>query len=379
MLRSHIEAGELGGAVALVARRGRVAHFEALGRQSGEGDDAVPMRPDTLFGIASMTKPITSAAIMMLYEEDKLQLDDPVSRFIPAMKDLEVAVVEDGHSGPNAPYTTVPAARQVTVRDLLRHTAGLTYGFMDPGPVGKLYREALQPGDGDLGAMMNQLAELPLARQPGSAFVYGHSTDVLGYLVEVVSGQPFADFLEQRIFRPLGMVDTAFYVPQEKADRLSALFVLGEDGKVRPGVRPYFRGYSEMPAAPSGGGGLVSTAADYARLLQMFLNGGRLGDVRILSRKSVELMTADTLRDLARPFVAPGYGFGLGFAVRVDLGASSQLGSVGEYAWSGIYNTFFFVDPQEELFAILLTQTAPFRHLDLGSRLRTLVMQAIDD
>ncbi len=378
-LQQHIDDGQLAGAVALVARRGKIAHFEAHGRMTGEGDDAVPMHRDTLFGIASMTKPITSAAVMMLYEEDRLLLDDPVSRYIPAMKDLKVAVVEEGHSGPDAPYTTVPAAREITIQDLLRHTTGLTYGFMDPGPVGKLYREALQPGMGDLAALVQALSELPLARQPGSRFVYGHSTDVLGYLVELVSGKPLPQFLEVRIFRPLGMIDTAFYVPSDKADRLSALYTLGEDGKVHPGVRPFFRGYSKMPEAPSGGGGLVSTASDYARLLQMFLNGGKLGEVRLLSRKSVELMTANSLGDLPIPRVAPGFGFGLGFAVRVDLGASSLLGSVGEYAWSGIFNTFFFVDPQEELFAILMTQMAPFGHLNLGDRLRVLVNQAIDD
>ncbi len=378
-LQQHIDRGELAGAVALIARRGKIAHFEALGHMTGEGDDAVRMRRDTLFGIASMTKPITSAAVMMLHEEGHFQLDDPVSRYIPAMKDLRVAVVEEGHSGPDAPYTTVPATREITIRDLLRHTTGLTYGFMDRGPVGKLYREAMQPGMGDLGAVVKKLGELPLARQPGSSFVYGHSTDVLGYLVEVVSGQSLPDFLDERILRPLGMTDTGFYVPSEKAERLSALYTLGEDGLVHPGVRPFFRGYSKMPDAPSGGGGLVSTASDYARLLQMFLNGGKLGEARLLSRKSVELMTANSLGDLPIPRVAPGFGFGLGFAVRVDLGASSLLGSVGEYAWSGIFNTFFFVDPHEELFAILMTQTAPFGHLNLGDRLRVLVNQAIDD
>ena len=376
----HIERGELAGAVALVARRGRVAHLEALGRVDGEAEAAVPMRTDSLFGIASMTKPITSVAVMMLYEEDRFQLDDPVSRFIPEFAEMEVLVVEEGHEGPEAPYTTVPAERQITIRDLLRHTSGLIYDFTDPGPLGKLYREALQPEEGaTLADFVGQLAELPLARQPGSGFVYGVSTDVLGSVVEVVAGQPFDRFLEERIFKPLGMVDTAFWVPPEKVERMTTLYALGEDGKVHPGVRPYFRGYREPPSLPAGGAGLVSTAADYARFLQMLLNGGRLDGVRLLSRKSIELMTTGHLGEMRKQGFFPGYDFGLGFAVRVDLGESAKLGSVGEYAWSGIFNTFFFVDPEEEMFAILLTQTSPFGHLDLGERFKKLVYQAIDD
>ncbi len=379
-LEAHVEAGELAGAVALVARRGQVAHFEAVGRMGGDGEDAVPMRRDALFGIASMTKPITSVAVMILYEEDRFSLDDPVSRFIPELAEMKVAVVEEGEEGPDAPYTEVPAENEITIRDLLRHTSGLTYDFMDKGPVGRLYREELEPDEvSSLGDFVAKLAELPLVRQPGTAYVYGMSTDVLGYLVEVVSEQPFERFVEERILRPLGMSDTAFHVPAEKAERLTTLYAVGEDGKVRPGVRPWFRGYSEPPALPSGGAGLVSTAADYARFLQMLLNGGRSGGVRILSRKSVELMTADHHSELEEPELSPGYGFGLGFAVRVDLGRAAKLGSVGEYAWSGIFNTFFFADPAEELFAVLMTQTSPYGHLDLGERFKKLVYQSIDD
>ena len=248
-IESHVEAGELAGAVALVARRGKVAHFEALGRMDGEASNGVPMREDSLFGIASMTKPITSVAVMMLYEEDHFQLDDPVSRFIPELEKMTVAVVEEGHEGPDAPFSEVPAAREITIRDLLRHTAGFTYDFIDPGPVGRLYREKLQPDqDATLADFVARLGELPLARQPGSGFVYGVSTDVLGYLVEVASGQPFDRFLEERIFKPLGMIDTAFWVPPEKVERMTTLYAAGEDGKVKPAVRPYFRGYREPPS-----------------------------------------------------------------------------------------------------------------------------------
>ncbi len=378
-VRGHVDRGELAGAVTLVARHGKVAHFEALGRMDGEADGGVPMRADALFGIASMTKPITSTAVMMLYEEDRFQLGDPVSRYIPALKEMTVAVVEEGHEGPDAPYSTVPAGDDITIRDLLRHTAGFTYDFLDPGPVGELYRQELQPGPGSLGDFVTELAGLPLASQPGTGFVYGHSTDVLGYLVEVVSKQPFERFLTRRIFQPLAMTDTAFYVPEEKIERMTTLYAAGEDGKVHPAVRPYFRGYREPPEAPSGGAGLVSTASDYARFLQMLLNGGRANGVRLLSRKSVELMTTGHLGKLREEGFYPGYDFGLGFAVRVDLGAPASLGSVGEYAWSGLFCTYFFVDPHEQMFALLMTQTSPYDHLDLGSRFKKLVYQAIDD
>ncbi len=379
MLQGHVEAGELAGAVVLVARRGKVAHFEALGRMAGEAGDGVPMRRDSLFGIASMTKPITSTAVMMLYEEDRIQLQDPISRYIPAFAEMKVLVVDEGQSGPDATYTLVPAARQITIHDLLRHTSGLTYDFMNPGPVGRIYREELEPDpEATLADLVNKLAELPLAAQPGSSFVYGLSTDVLGYLVEVVSEQPFEEFLEQRIFKPLAMSDTAFWASPEKIDRLVTLYAAGEDGKVKPAVHPYFRGYREPPAAPLGGAGLVSTAADYGRFLQMLLDGGRANDVRLLSRKSVELMTTGNLGELRRGFFT-GYDFGLGFAIRADLGQSGSLGSVGEYAWSGVFNTSFFVDPHEEMFAVLMTQVSPLDHLDLGSRFKKLVYQAIDD
>jgi len=316
ILQGHIDRGELAGAVALVSRRGKIAHFEAMGRMAGDADDATPMRRDTLFGIASMTKPVTSTAVMMLFEEDRLRLDDPISKYFPMLGNLEVAVIEEGQEGPEAAYSRVPAARQITVLDLLRHTSGFTYDFMDPGPVGRLYREELVPDDRDtLSDFVEKLGTLPLTGHPGSAFSYGVSTDVLGALVEVVSGMRLGRFLDERIFRPLRMGDTAFYVSSDKAERLSTLYVVGEDGKVRPGVRPYFRGYAEPPKAPSGGGGLVSTASDYARFLQMFLNGGQLDGVRLLSRKSIELMTADHLAGTTTPRVAPGYGFGLGRGV----------------------------------------------------------------
>ncbi len=378
-VQGHVDRGELAGAVALVARRGKVAHFEALGRMDGAAEGGVPMREDALFGIASMTKPITSTAVMMLHEEDRFQLDDPVSRYIPALEEMTVIVVEDGHEGPDAPYATVPAERQITIRDLLRHTSGLTYDFRDPGPVGRLYREQLEPDRvATLGDFVTKLASLPLVRQPATGYVYGLSTDVLGYLVEVVSEQPFDRFLAERIFEPLGMTDTAFYVPAEKVERMTTLYAAGQDGKVKPAVRPYFRGYRQPPVMPSGGAGLVSTAADYARFLQMLQGGGRANGVRLLSRKSVELMTTGHLGEMREGFY-PGYDFGLGVAVRVDLGEAGTLGSVGEYAWSGFFSTYFFVDPGEQMFAILMTQTSPFGHLDLGSRFKKLVYQAIDD
>ncbi|MEM7350310.1 MAG: serine hydrolase domain-containing protein [Acidobacteriota bacterium] len=380
ILQGHVEREELAGAVALIARRGRVAHFTTHGRMAGGADNGTPMRRDALFGIASMTKPVTSTAVMMLYEEDRLALTDPVAKYIPELAGLQVAVVEAGQQGPDAAFTEVPAAREVTILDLLRHTSGFTYDFLDPGPVGKLYREALQPDAlATLQDFVGKLAELPLTAQPGTAFHYGVSTDVLGYIVEVISEQTLDQFFAERIFRPLGMHDTAFYVPKDKADRLVTLYAVGEDGRVAPGVRPFFRRYDALPALLSGGGGLVSTVADYARFLQMLLGGGKLDGVRLLSRKTVELMTTDHLAGTTQPRVAPGYGFGLGFAVRVDLAEAAKPGSVGEYAWSGIFNTVFFVDPQEELFAILMTQTIPFGHLNWSERFKALVYHSIDD
>lgn len=367
-LDQSIAAGEMVGAVTLVARRGKVAHFEAHGQLDRDGGEAMPT--DAIFRIASMSKPITSVAVMILVEDGKLLIDDPLARYLSDFAEPEVLVpAEDGSQ------SRVPATRPITVRDLLRHTSGLTYGVFKPDTaIGKIYAEAdIWNTEHDLGEFARRVAGLPLAQEPGTRYDYGVSVDILGALVEEVSGQDFENFLRKRLFEPLDMVDTGFHVPAEKAHRLATHYVATENGLV---AAPAFRDFSTPPKAPWGGGGLVSTVSDYARFLQMLSSGGRLGDVRILSRKTVELMTTDHLHGL--PGVLPGTGFGLGLAVRLTGGLTTP-GSVGTYSWGGIYNTYFWVDPEEELFALLMTQITPFNYRKLSERYRVMVYQAIDD
>ncbi len=373
--RAEMEKGRIAGAVSLVARRGHIVWFDAMG--TADIEERRAMREDSLFRIASMTKPIVSLAVMMLHEEGFL-LDDPISKFIPELGNLRVAVVPEGEAVSPEALMTVPAAREITIHDLLTHRSGLTYGFINQGPVGELYRRArLLETVSNNEELVRRLAELPLVHQPGTAFEYSHSTDVLGRLLEVVSGQRLNRFLEERILRPLGMKDTKFYLSAEESDRLVTLYQRGE----APPLKPLDRGReSPRVVGPktwfSGGGGLLSTAADYYRFLQMLLNGGELDGARLVSRKTVELMTADHLRKEIP--IHPGYGFGLGFAVRQELGKGRSLGSEGDYTWGGIYNTVFWVDPKEELFLIFLTNFSPFDR-DQRWYVKTLAYQAIDD
>lgn len=376
VFQQEIDDGHMVGAVALVARRGKVAYFEALGEMDREAGK--PMATDAIFRIASMSKPVTSTAAMILLEEGRFLLDDPVSRFIPGFAEMKVAVVDDP-ADPDSPFTLVPAEREVTIRHLLSHTSGLTYGSFNRGPVGRLYREAnlWQDPEATLADFAAKVATLPLVHQPGTAWEYGVSTDVLGYVVEAASGMPFERFLAERVFRPLGMNDTGFYVPDDKTERLAAHYQLQEDGSLKPSAA--YLDFRKPPALPSGGGGLVSTAADYGRFLQMLLNGGTLDGVRILSRKSVELMTADHTVGLEERGLLGDRGFGLGFALRGELGDSGILGSPGSYGWAGIFNTFFWIDPKEELTAVFMTQVTPFGHLGISDRFRVLAYQAVAD
>ena len=375
VFQQEIDDGEMVGAVALVSRHDKVAYFETLGDLDRES--SVPMPKDAIFRIASMSKPVTSVAAMILMEEGRFLLDDPVSRFIPAFAEMQVAVIENP-ADPASPIQLVPAERQITIRHLLSHTSGLTYGFINRGPVGKLYREAgLWNPEPSLAEFAAKVAELPLVHQPGTAWEYGVSTDVLGYVVEAASGMPFDRFLEERIFQPLGMNDTGFLVPEAKSDRLPVHYQVRGVGQLAPS--PAHRNFREPTALPSGGAGLVSTASDYARFAQMLLNDGEFGGVRILSRKSVELMSADHTSGLTERGILGDSGFGLGLAVRGPLGGSGNPGSPGAVSWSGIYNTFFWVDPEEDLFAIFLTQVSPFGTRDWRNRIRVLVYQAVAD
>jgi CubicO group peptidase (beta-lactamase class C family) len=361
--------------------RGRITYAEAIGfRDKAAG---TPMTADAIFRIASMTKPFTSVAAMMLYEEGRLFVSDPVSKHLPALGDRQVGVEKTDAVTGKTVFYTVPADREMTVQDLLRHTSGLTYGNRGTTPVHKMYPLSSTAASQEMtGAeFIDRLAKVPLLHQPGTTWDYGYSTDVLGRVVEVVSGQPLGQFLEERVFRALKMPDTGFVVPAAKQGRLAqALSTNPETGKE-----------TKLPDATvprkfeCGGGCAVSTASDYVRFAQMLLNRGALDGVRLLGRKTVDYMTSDHLGTSIAPGAAylpgTGYGFGLGFAVRRETGVASLTGSAGDYSWGGAFGTFFWVDPREELVVVYMSQadaTSAIRgqHRQL---LKSFVLQAIVD
>lgn len=344
-----IERRRFPGAVSLIARRGEIAWFDVQGKLGP--DDNEPMRPDSIFRVYSMTKPMVSVAIMMLVEEGKLLLSDFLHKYIPEFGNLRVAYETDKG------LELRRASRGITIQDLLRHTSGLTYDFTIPsGPVNKLYIEAgLHRRNRTNEDLCRALAELPLKHEPGTFWEYSFSTDVLGRILEVVCGMPLREVLTEKIIAPLGMIDTDFFVPAEKQARIAEPFPID----VETGTENRVNEPRHIPDWQSGGGGLMSTTQDYARFLQMLLSGGTFGGHRILGRKTIELMTANHLAPdvkIASPLLPPGYGFGLGFAVRIEAGLNSGLGSVGHYFWGGIAGTTFFVDPREEFFALSLIQ-----------------------
>jgi CubicO group peptidase (beta-lactamase class C family) len=368
-LGSEIGRGRLPGAVALVARHGKIGYFESFGwRDAGCG---APMTNDSIFRIYSMTKPVTSVAAMMLWEEGRFLLSDPIGKYLPELAHLEVAVEQDGQ------LRRVPAQRAVTIQDLLRHTSGMTYEFRGPGPVQRMYSAArIYRRDQTNADQVAALGRLPLLHQPGTHWEYGRSTDVIGRLVEVLSGRQLGAFLQERILAPLGMVDTAFHVPEPEHARLAQALPKDPDS----GAGVLLLDVRTPPSFESGGGGLVSTAGDYARFLQMLLNGGTLDGWRLISRKTVELMTADHLGSVtgAPDLLLPGYGFGLGFAVRRQAGVAPLPGSVADYFWGGLAGTTFWVDPAEQLLALLLIQ-APGQRDHFRTLFRDLVYAAFDD
>jgi len=369
LFQGFVDQEQLAGAVALIARQGKVAYFKTWGWMD-IADDA-PMRKDTIFRIASMTKPITSTAVMILHEEGRLFLNQPVLRHIPELRgNLKVYT---GMQGGRPQYTD--QNRPVSIRHLLTHTSGLTYGIFGDTPVDKAYQEArvLLP---DLDGMVQKLSDLPLLFQPGERWNYSVSTDVLGKLVENVSGMSLDEFFETRIFRPLKMKDSGFYVDEQKTGRAATIY---KPGDMQEGLEVYINTRknpftSRLPKMLSGGGGLYSTAMDYLRFCQMILNGGELQGTRILSPKTVQLMAQNHVGDL---YTEKGYGFGLGFAVHTDQGESGLIESEGTLRWSGIFNTTFFIDPEEELIAVALSQLSPHYHLNMGTRFKLLVYQAI--
>ena len=369
MLAGEIERRRVPGAVALIARRGRLGFFESFGQR--DAARGVPMANDAIFRIYSMTKPITSVAAMMLWEEGRFLLSDPIAKYLPDLSNLNVAVERAGE------LERVPLERAITIQDLLRHTSGLTYEFRGASPVHKLYMGAKVYSRAQSSAdQVATLGKLPLLHQPGTRWEYGRSTDVVGRLVEVLAGQRLSAFFEQHIFAPLGMVDTAFHVPERHHSRLAEAFATDPDS----GAAVQLLEVRDPPNFESGGGGLVSTASDYARFLQMLLNGGTLDGRRLLSRKTIELMTADHLGPItgAPDLLLPGHGFGLGFAVRLHAGIAHVPGSIGTYFWGGLAGTTFWVDPAEQLFALMLIQ-APGQRDYYRSLFRDLVYSAFDD
>lgn len=373
----YVERNALPGAVVLVTRDGAVAYHRAFGSRDLEAGD--PMPADAIFRIASQTKALISVGIMILQEEGRLLITSPLHRYIPEFAGTTVAVPRD-----DGGYDVVPARRPITLRDLLTHTAGVGYGY---GPARDQWAEAGIQGwyfadrDEPIAATVERMAALPMDAQPGERFVYGYSTDILGVVIERASGMPLDEFLRDRILEPLGMHDTHFYLPPGKRDRLATVYGQTEQATlIRAPDGGGMQGQGQYVDGPrrsfSGGAGLLSTARDYARFLQMLLNGGILDGRRILSPKSVELMTTD---HLGERYGQPGRGFGLGFEVTQDLGRRGVPGSVGEYGWGGAYHSTYWVDPVERLVVVYFTQVIPARFLDDHGKLRALVYQAITD
>jgi CubicO group peptidase (beta-lactamase class C family) len=373
-LRTDAEKGRIPGAVILVARHGKVALFEVVGVRDPQ--TKAPMTRETIFRIYSMSKPITSVAVMQLAEDGKLLLGDPVSKYLPEFADVKVGVEKPGPDGKPTLELVAPK-RPMTVQDLLRHTSGLTYGLFGTGLVKKQYLDAkLVHGDLSNAEFVERLAKIPLANQPGTTWDYSHSTDVLGRIVEVVSGTSLLEFERERILRPLAMKDTAFYVTDAKQHpRIAEPF---------PNDRTIGTDYDMLDPRvvqkwESGGGGMVGTAMDYARFVQMLLNGGTLDGKRIVSPKTVAYMTANHVDASIAPGVwlpGPGFGFGLGFGVRKEAGVSAFHGSLGEFNWGGAGGTYFWADPKEDLFVVYMMQS-PKQRVYYRGLLKNLVYAAV--
>jgi len=377
VFQAYANDKKMAGSVVLVARHGKVAYFNAFGKRDIEAN--APMQNDAIFRIASQTKALISVGVMILQEEGKLLIADPVGKYIPEFNETTVAEPKEGGG-----YDVVKAKRQITLRDLLTHTAGIGYGG---GPAADKWKEAGIQGwyfadrDEPVEATIARMAKLPMDAQPGEKFEYGYNTDILGVVIEKVSGKSLDEFITSRILTPLGMKDTHFYLPQNKVNRLAAVYSAYADKPLErsqdPGGMVGQGAYVKGPRKSfSGGAGLLSTATDYAKFLQMMLNKGILNGNRILAPSTVELMTVSHLGEVKYGWGA-GIGFGLGFSVCEDLGDRGVPGSVGEYGWGGAYGSTYWVDPQEELVVVYFKQLIPTNNLDDQSKLRTLIYQAI--
>jgi CubicO group peptidase (beta-lactamase class C family) len=404
-MNAQVDKGIMVGGLGMISRNGKIVYQQTWGMSDRE--KATPMTEDAIFRIYSMTKPITGVALMMLYEEGKFFLNDPVAKYIPELANLQVAVsTADGNTGVISDGTssegvgsgdesregeTRAPLRQPTIRDLMRHTAGFTYGIFGDTEVDKLYRENDILGQKNLKDFVTALGKIPLQYEPGTRWHYSVSVDVQGRLVEVLSGMSLGEFMQKRIFEPLEMTDTSFLIPQDKLDRLAQLYS-PKGTKVGTGEAwtrsrsleleltdpEATRGYIEGGSFESGGGGLLSTAEDYMRFCLMMLNGGELNGKRLLSPKTVELMTANHTGDMPNSFGRPGVGFGLDFAVLLDVGKAGEIGSAGEYNWGGAAGTRFWIDPEEELIGVFMVQSIPHQ-TRLAGEFRQFTYQAIVD
>ncbi|MFZ6028521.1 MAG: serine hydrolase domain-containing protein [Chloroflexota bacterium] len=382
LMQGYVDRGDLPGMIATVAHRGKTIYREKFGWANIEANK--PMQDDTIFMIASMTKPITAVAIMMLYEEGYFHLNTPVWKFIPGFKDVKVCVGENEDGS----LKLADLEREVTFRHLFTHTAGLSYGWNEKDPVDRAYQqagkqaeEAKQPMT--LLRLVEALSHLPLAFQPGTKWRYSMSIDVLGGLVEIISGIPYERFLEERIFRPLGMTDTAFYVPPEKMDRVATVYGHPEPEKT---LRPLekINPQPEPPGCPSPGGGLVSTVSDYARFCQMLVNGGELDGKRLLGPKTVALFSLNHTPEAALPYgfvendlYHAGYGYSLGTRVLMDVSQMGAYGSVGEFGWDGAFATYFWIDPVEQLYGLMMLQHSPNAYYPIHQQFKQLAYQAM--
>ena len=387
MLEEHVRSNRIAGAVVAIARHGRLGYLKAVGqRDVGAG---LPMETSTIFRIASMTKAVTSAGVMMLHADGQLALDDPLSKFLPEFRQIRVLASVDGES-----IDTVAAEREPTIHDLLTHTSGLTYGCFGPEKLDTIYRDHAIPDlfvpiNETLADRVHRIAKVPLKFQPGGNWDYGVSTDVLGRVIEVVTGLTLEQFFHERFFRPLKMRDTHFYVPHDQRSRLASLYTPDDQQRIqlvteKPVTSSFLTFSADYCLADrgqffSGGGGLVATATDYIRFLQMLLSGGQLDHVRVLPLDSVITMTQNHIGDMEVPFSGHGDRFGYGFGVLTDRGAASDIASVGSFGWGGVFNTYFWVDPQEQLIGVLMTQLFPYDHLAIREEFKRLAYQAIDD
>ncbi|MGA3085096.1 MAG: serine hydrolase domain-containing protein [Thermodesulfobacteriota bacterium] len=373
MIRGYIDRQLIPGAVTMVARQGKIVHFDVHGFQNVEKQ--IPMTKETIFRIASMTKPITSVALMMLYEQGKFQLGDPISNWLPAYKNMQVAVFK------GRGYDLVPADPPINVMHILTHTAGFATEYNPQNQ--EVYKQAtkFRSRKEVIGDFVDRLATVPLNNHPGKMWDYSRATCVVGRLVEVLSGQTLAEYFQEHIFDPLGMTDTHFFLPEEKLPRFAVAYTPGEDKKIQSVDSDTTESFwlSKPGIYYMGSGGLVSTASDYFRFADMLMNGGKSGKVRILSRKTVELMTMNHIGDLPVWLTGPGNGFGLGFGVTRDRGQTHNMATEGTYTWGGAFCTYWWNDPREKLFGMVLTQVRPYDHLNIRADLQTIATQAIDD